>query len=489
MPLHVSGWSLEQEGKPVACLKISGFASLPSEKVTFVDAPRARWPASPRAMIDHPEAAEQERIQAGKGHLGHPLLGSDDEEKGFIQIRLNLGEHHPYFALALAGWGMQYHSAGKDALAEKLLKQAIDVSQASLGPLHPDHALIVSSLGEVYRDMGRFDRAQPLLTQAARINAEVFGAPRRIARPSGRRLRSIRIWGACRGQTSLRKAVEASSNAPPLERANALFALGELDFRIGEHEKAVALLAQAHALLETEIQRIRKEQRHMGGTELLRVCLAKTMAERRASVQLKKKSEARQLARAAFLAMCQFHSGRDPNWPGRFLGWNGPIRNVLPNQLLTVDPSYRRVMITLAELFVALGDDDPAGGCLQVLDIAPGQTHHDLAAVYRIMRKVRELSPTGPVTSYLEPSRVPDRYKREFEYNWRVRNLKPGDQLPTPDMYWLQLAIQEYERSVGRDHPETLEALQNLAQKSGDLTVRKKPRQLCTTPGAGRLIS
>ncbi len=65
---------------------------------------------------------------------------------------MSLGERHPYFALALAGWGMQYHWAGKDVIAEELLKQAIEISKESLGPLHPDHALILSSLGRVYRD-------------------------------------------------------------------------------------------------------------------------------------------------------------------------------------------------------------------------------------------------------------------------------------------------------------------------------------------------
>ncbi len=468
-PLHVSGWSLEQQGTPIACLDISGIASLPTEQVTFVDAPRARRPSHPRELIDHPEAAEQERIQAGRGHLGRAALGGDDEEKGFRHIRLNFGEQHPYYALALAGWGMQYHWAGKDALAEQLLHQAIAVSQASLGPSHPDHALIVSSLGRVYRDTGKFDLARPLLALAARTNEEAFGSrPDRLASTLREQAAINQDLGRfAEAETALRQVVEASTNAPPLERADALFALGELYVRMGEREKAVALLSQAEDVLRKEIQRVSQREGNWAGTGPLVVSLAKTQAQRGwLAIQNKNSGEARQLARSAFLAMCKFHSGRDPHAPGRFPGWNGTITNVLPNELLTDSPAYRRVMISLAELFITLGDIYPASGCIQVLDIAPGQTRHGLAAVYRVMSKVREISPRGSVTSYVDANRVPERYKRETEYNFRARQRKPGDQLPKSDVYWLQLAIEEYERSAGREHPDTLDALQSLARKT-----------------------
>jgi len=467
-PLDVCGWSLEQQGKPVACLEVSGSASLSKEKVTFVDHPRARLPAHPRELIDHPGTAEQERIQAGQGHLGRAALGGDDEEKGFRHIRLNLGEHHPYYALALAGWGMQYHWAGKDALAEQLLKQAIEVSQASLGPLHPDHALIVSSLGRVYRDMGKFDRAEPLLTQAARTSQEVFGS-RQDRNDSTQRQQAMLHQDTGRlaeAETLLRQAVEASADAPPRERADALFALGQLDARLGEHEKAAALLSQAEETLQKEIQRIWVQRRSMGSASPLVVSQAKIQGQRSwLALQGGNKGEARELARSAFLAMCKFHGGIDPHAPGRFSGWDDAITNVLPNELFTVDPTYRRVMIDLAELFIALGDVFPACGCIQVLDFAPGQTHHDLAAVYRIMSKVREASPSGPVTSYVDPNRVPERLKREWEYDRQKRNPKPGVRLPEPDVYWLQLAIQELEKCAGRDHPDTIDALKTQGRR------------------------
>ena len=53
-------------------------------------------------------------------------------------------------------------------------------------------------------------------------------------------------------ETLLRQAAEASADAPPIERANALSALGELYARVGEREKAAALLVQAQELLEKE---------------------------------------------------------------------------------------------------------------------------------------------------------------------------------------------------------------------------------------------
>ena len=95
----------------------------------------------------------------------------------FPAFAASFGERHPYYALALAGWGMQYHWAGKDVPAERLLKQAIEVSERSLGPLHPDHALIVSSLGQLYRDMGKTEESELLLAEASRIAMDVFGSP------------------------------------------------------------------------------------------------------------------------------------------------------------------------------------------------------------------------------------------------------------------------------------------------------------------------
>lgn len=464
-PLDVSGWSIEQQGQPVACLEVSGTASLAKEKVTFVGP--SREPSQPRDLIDRPGWAEQERIQAGRGHLGRKELGGDDEEKGYRSIRLNLGEHHPYYALALAGWGMQYHWAGQDGLAETLLRQAIEISTASLGPWHPDHALIVCSLARVYRDIGKFERAEALLAETSRNMRDLVGPGTGRLDPTQllRALLDQDLGRFAAAETLLRQAAEASADAAPRERADALCALGTLEARIGEREKAGAFLRQAQEALEKEIQRIGAKERSMGSASALIVSLANAEAQR-GWVLLKsgQQDAARELARAAFLGMCQFHSGMDPHAPGRFMGWDRPISNVLPNSLLTFHPMYRSVMISLAELFLALDDLFPACGCIQVLDLAPGQTHHDLAAVYRIMSKVREKSPHGAVTAFVAPDRVPERYKRDTEYELRFQN-RTADPLIAPDAYWLQLAIKEYEQSVGREHPDTLDALKAHARK------------------------
>jgi CHAT domain-containing protein/tetratricopeptide (TPR) repeat protein len=464
----VSGWGLEQQGNAVACLEITGSASPSVTKVTFVDAPRARWPALVRDLIDHPSYEEQVRVKEGRGHRGNPMLDGDDEEKGFRSIRRNLGERHPYYALALAGWGMQYHWAGQDAVAEGLLKQAMAVSEGSLGPLHPDHALIASSLGRVYRDLGKPELAGPLQSQASRIAEVVFGrrGDRSDTILQEQAALEEGLGRFAQAETLLRQRVDENADAPPRARAEALSALGAIEARMGEREKAAALLGQAQGILEAEIQRIWKELGSMGPATPLAVGLAGIQVQRGwLALQGGKPGAARELARAAFLGMCQFHSGIDRSRSGRLMGWDQPITNVTPNWLLTDQPGFSRVMIHLAELFLALGDLHPACGCIQVLDLALGQTQRDLAAVYRLMSKVREASPRGSVTSYLDPARVPERYKRETEYEFRMRTPRPGDPVIAPDEYWLGLAVREYEQSVGREHPETLDALKDQARK------------------------
>ena len=61
------------------------------------------------------------------------------------------GKRHHYYALALAGVGMQYFWVGnKDEVAERLLKQAAEITEESLGIWHPDCALVVTALARVY---------------------------------------------------------------------------------------------------------------------------------------------------------------------------------------------------------------------------------------------------------------------------------------------------------------------------------------------------
>ena len=181
-PLEVSGWVIKHDGPALGCTRVAGSAS-PREKVPFVIPPNPiiPWefsvsggPPTPlHEMIDHPLETVQPETRA---QLSGPFSKRKDRSVPFYRIRTDLGERHPYHALSLAGWGMQYHWAGKDAPSEKFLLQAVELSEKSLGPLHPDHALILSSLGQVYREMGKFEQAEPLLRQALAADTEVFGS-------------------------------------------------------------------------------------------------------------------------------------------------------------------------------------------------------------------------------------------------------------------------------------------------------------------------
>ena len=167
--------------------------------------------------------------------------------------------------------------------------------------------------------------------------------------------------------------------------------------------------------------------------------------------------------RSAFLMMCQFYSPMHGSVP--FGGWNsGMMMHARPQDNLKSYPTYRQTMLTLAKIFLALGDLEPALACIQVLDFVPGQSHHDLATIYRVMCTVRETHPQGlAVVAYTGESA--ERYRLELAYRSRTRDEKPGDRVPPPDVFWLNHALKEYEQSVGREHPDTLNALQVRARQ------------------------
>ena len=268
-PLEVAGWSLEQQGVPVACREVSGTAS-PSYRKAMGGAKafeahltgyrnelRGRIIGMPyhlRMRVDHPVQTDQARIQDSGRSL--------EDENPIRTIRAWMGKRHPYVALALEGVGMQYHWAEKDAKAEELLTRAIQISEESLGPLHPDHVSRLASLGRIYRERGQMDRAEPLLSQAKETALEVFGDK------NGRYALALRDLALlyqdtgriAEAETMLRRAVESCKDASPLDRAEVLpvlISLGELESRMGELEKAEGLLRQ----VETAYERFWKESR------------------------------------------------------------------------------------------------------------------------------------------------------------------------------------------------------------------------------------
>ena len=194
-PLEISGWSLEQQGSPVACLAVSGSAS-PS----YRQAAPSRWkgkladrnPAihgglsvreedNLRACIDHrvsPGDTYQDSVQPQfeVWEREEPkLLREDITGRSLTNVAEILGKRHHYYALALAGVGMQFFWVGKDEVAERLLKQAAEISEESLGTWHPDCALVVSALARVYIKTGKLELAEPLLKKVLEAAAAAFG--------------------------------------------------------------------------------------------------------------------------------------------------------------------------------------------------------------------------------------------------------------------------------------------------------------------------
>ena len=477
-PLNVTGWAVRHDGAALACSRVTGSASAPA-KVPFEEPPNGFLPQhsfvdggaalSLRDLIDHPLTEVQVDVRTRRDPRRGPYSRREDRD-AFFRLETALGARHPYHALSLAGWGMQYHWAGQDARAERLLKQAVEIGEKTLGPLHPDHTLIVSSLGQFYRDTGKFEDAQSVQTQALRAGMEVFGPRSYRNNPTLRQLALLHqdLGRFAEAETLLRQGVEASADAPPKERGDALAALGEFDARLGERDKAAALLREGQELLEKEYQRLMTGRWRLEQLTPVLMSLGNVKAQHAwVLFQAGKKGAARQLARPTFLSMCQFENSFGVNGRGHFPGWNSWMMDVRPRWDLQYYPMYRDTMLVLARLFLALGDEYPAVGCVQVLDLVYGQSHHDLATVYRIMSKVRETHPRGLVVAYTNGST--ERFIRESVYNnWaaiRKPENKTAERPPEPDVYWLELALKEYEQSVGREHPETLDALQARARQ------------------------
>jgi CHAT domain-containing protein/tetratricopeptide (TPR) repeat protein len=469
-PLEVSGWGLEQSGLAVSCLEVSGLASASYRN------------ASARSLGAHNNAADlsfdlrqrlkfpfygiQARLSQGDGR---DIRRVESYDASLRAINRLLGQRHPNYALALAGTGMQYHWFGEEASAEQLLRRALAISKESLGSPHPDHTLIVSALGRFYVDTGRYDRAEPFLTEALASTRELFGAlSDRTAVPLRELAMCLRETGRSgEAETLLRQAVEVGKAAPLEAQAETLLALGLLESRLGEREKASALLTEAQTLVDREAERLWKQTTKAEVLAPVLVSQARIQTQRGwILLGNGQHQEARKLARSAFLMMCEPKRAMTGSRT-QFAGWNSEMSNFQPHPSLVRDPAYGRTMMALAELFLALRDHHPAYGCIQVLDLVPGQSRHDLAVVYRLMSKVNEIHPRSQATAFVDPSIQPERWRLEMVYYNKARRQdpKPDDRLPAPVDYWLQLARQEFEKFSGRDHPDTLDALLTQARR------------------------
>jgi CHAT domain-containing protein len=469
-PLEVAGWSIEQQGMPVACLAVSGSAS-PSYRTGI--APHwqkalankqfgnyRRELKNLRPRLDHRirhegNATFQDSIQDDfspweRGEPDFKWL----TDTSLTSVASMLGKKHHYYALAVAGVGMQFFWIGdKDEVAERLLKQAAEISEEALGLWHPDCALVVSNLARIYVKTGKLQLAEPLLKKVSEAAAAAYGTHSFRYAATLRELAMLQQYRGrlAEAETMLRQAVDACKEAPLPQRADALIALGELEAVMGEAEKAAAALKRAEETIAAELQRLRGQppRAYMP----LFVSLARANV-RRAWILFHagQKEQARQLGRAAFLGLAQFWNASGSG-PGRFEGWDREIVNATPNSFLGGHPAYALVMLDVAELFIALGDVVPATGAVRILDQVPGQTHHERGAIYRLMSNLCTANPK--VNIGIRPG-FSERMRLDSAYN-----AGKGDRV----VYWQKLAQAEFEKFAGREHADTIGMLLDQARR------------------------
>lgn len=242
---------------PLTCTSVFGQAS-PSYRTTAarsfdenaralarqVVTPGNRESSDLRARIDHPISAPSESLL--------PLDGKWEHDYRRMMIDKCLGEKHPYYGLALQGGAMQHQWSFKQDVGQQLLEKAVAILEESLGDWHPDCISARSSLGGLYREMGKFDRAESLLTKALKATAEVFGSRNPRYSLALQDLAKLHQYTnrLAEAETLLVQAVEAGKNSNPRDHANAQVALSEVEVRLGEREKASALLKQAQETLD-----------------------------------------------------------------------------------------------------------------------------------------------------------------------------------------------------------------------------------------------
>ncbi len=475
-PLEVAGWSLDQQGAPVTCTQIAGNASASYRITVNPQLLKAFEDQNPqnlsfgvrdinnlRARIHHrvqdsgnADSLDSVQRQFEEWEKGEPNL-KDYQDVSLSRAADMFGTNHHYYALAVAGAGMQYFWVGnKDEVAERLLKKATDICEKSLGVWHPDYHLVVSALGNVYIKTGKFQLAEPLLKKTAEATETAFGTESfRYALALSQLAVTQRFSGQhAEAETNLRKSVDLSNNATPLQRAEILIALGELEAIMGELEKSKVALIRAEDSLEKEIQRLNSKS----VTEYMPLYIPLYRSKtRRARIlfDLGDKEQARQLVRSAFQGLVQFYNRN--GGPGRFAGWNQPIINAGPNGFLRGEPAYGTVMTEIADLFVDLDEIAAATGAVRVLDQVPGQSHHERGAIYRLMGKLCAADPNVQIG--IRPGGT-ERMRLDMVWDHQNKAVPRGAPKPDRPTYWQKLALEEFEQSAGREHPDTITLLQ-----------------------------
>ena len=76
-----------------------------------------------------------------------------------------LGKEHPETLNSVNNLAVLYQAQGRYALAEPLLKRALEARTRVLGKEHPSTLISVNNLGFLYQAQGRYDLAEPLYKQ------------------------------------------------------------------------------------------------------------------------------------------------------------------------------------------------------------------------------------------------------------------------------------------------------------------------------------
>ena len=498
-PLEISGWSIEQQGNPVSCLGASGTASVSYRNEPTWD--RNLIDRATRGAHLYAQSSMREWISipvVSEAAINNIMVRQNFDKK-LSRIKNLLGQQHPYYSLALQGMAAQERWAGMDAEAERLVAEAVESSARSLGPWHPDHVGAVVFLARVYREAGKYDRADALLSQARQATLDVFGAH---SVRYGRALRELAVLRRDTGryadaETLLRESARACRESLH-DYADTLNTLVDVEARMGETERAREVLRQVRETLEREVPRRIAGHRPSERKEnhLLDVDLASVWTRHaRELLRAGQPDPARKQAMAAFLRIVGL-SG-NPIMLGR-------APDFVPSTLHTIHPAYGRLMLSLGELFLALGDGERASICLSVSDLVPGRARLERGALYRAISTLREaypdqrLRPTNSERYRLESAMefaragsMSNSDRQEFisllqlgrgalsnEQQERLAELTKAAEkakegtgfglftVPWRDsvLDWQLCALREFERNVGRAHADTIDALLGLAR-------------------------
>jgi CHAT domain-containing protein len=482
-PLEVVGWALEQEGGAVTVREVTGKGS-----ESFLE----KLPPNLQKMFGPRKLAKEDYFELSRGvrdiynlrlrmsrHIpvegqDHHALHMDFEpwkkgepnfrelgDRSLTSVAAVFGKKHHYYAIAIAGVGAQFFWTGDERnydAAERLLKQAAEIAEGSVGMWHPDCLAINSLLARVYMKTGKLDLAEPVLKKVSEATT-AFGtqSPAAVTTLQDSAALSRYNGRLADAETALTRAVDASKNGPVRSTAVALTALGELQFVLGEREKAADALKRADEMLDAEIKRRWDARENPAGWKPLYVDLGRARVLRaRLLLQDKKPGQARELVRSIFLPLVQISDGQGR--PGRFPGWNEHLLTAYPDTHMIDHPSYGSVMIDIVDVFVALGDTVPATNAVRMVDMATGLSHHDRGVLFRAMARLCELDPNvnvGIRPGFSERMRLDAVYRNEKQKDPKLDRVE----------FWLKHALKELEEFVGREHPDTIRVLLDLARR------------------------